>query len=420
MHFLMTALGSYGDVYPVVGLGSALRGRGHQVSIITNPHFQCVVETAGLEFVPLGTAEDYMRLTLYREIWHPFHGPKLVMKLGIVEPLRQLYQLIEANARVGESVLVASGLDLASRVYQEKHDVPLASLFLAPMPFRSSHLPPKMGPLVMDGWVPDWFRRFQFWLADRLVVDRIICPELNGLRHELGLPPVSGVFRDWYYSPQLVLGLFPKWFAPPQPDWPPATRLTGFPLWDEGEPTGLAAEVAEFLAGGDPPIVFTPGSAMAHGKAFFQAALEACGHLQRRGLFLTKYPQQLPQHLPEEVRHFPFVPFSQLLPRAAALVHHGGVGSSAQGLATGLPQLIMPMAFDQFDNAERLRRLGVARILRPKQFRGPAVARALDELLSNRATHENCHYWAKECDGQASLANTCVALETLPSFWAHQ
>jgi len=415
MHFLMTALGSYGDVYPVVGLGAALRGRGHQVSIVTNPNFQSVVESAELEFLSLGTIQEYEQLTDSPNIWHPFHGPKLVMKLGMVDLLRRLYQVIDANCRVGETVLVASAIDLASRVVQEKHSVPLASLFLAPMPFRSSHLPPKMGPLLMDGWVPDWFRRWQFWLADRLVVDRIICPELNRLRRELGLPPASGILRDWYFSPQLVLGLFPEWFAPPQPDWPQPTYATGFPLWDEAEAAGLPADVAEFLAGGESPIVFTPGSAMAHGKAFFRAAVEACDILERRALLLTKYPDQLPANLPSSVRHFPFVPFSQLLPRAAAVVHHGGIGSCAQGLASGLPQLVMPMAFDQFDNADRIKRLGVASIVRRKHFGGPTVARALDTLLRNPATHENCHHWAKQCDSQAALAKTCELLEALPS-----
>ena len=152
---------------------------------------------------------------------------------------------------------------------------------------------------------------------------------------------------------------------------------------------------------------------MAHGHAFFRAAACACELLQRRGLLLTKYPEQLPARLPDGVRHFSFVPFSQLLPRAAALVHHGGVGSCSQGLATGTPQLLMPMAFDQFDNAERLRRLGVASIVRPKHFRGVTVARKLDALLSNSTTHENCHRWAKKCDGRAALAKTCELIEAL-------
>ena len=170
------------------------------------------------------------------------------------------------------------------------------------------------------------------------MIDPLLGPSINELRQELGIEsPARGIFRDWNLSPQLVLGLFPEWFAPTQPDWPGQVALTGFPLWDQPEAAGLPVEVDEFLRGGEPPIVFTPGSAMAHGQEFFQAAVEACQSLGRRGILLTKYPQQLPPALPADVRHFSFVPFSQLLPRAAALVHHGGIGSSAQGLAAGLP-----------------------------------------------------------------------------------
>ena len=411
MHFLMTALGSYGDVYPVVGLGQALRGRGHQVSIVTNPHFRSVVEATGLEFVRLGTEEDYDKLADSPDIWHPIRGPKRIMQLGIADQMRCLYETISQNVRKGESVLVASCLDLASRVYQEKNGGMLASVFLAPMPFRSSMLPPKMGPQMMDGRVPGWFRHMQFWVADRFVVDKIIGLELNGLRKELGLPAVKGIFRDWYYSPQLVLGLFPKWFAPPQSDWPPQTCVTGFPQWDEADPGGMSEEVSDFLMGGDPPIVFTPGSAMAHGEDFFRTAADVCRQLQCRGLFLTKYPQQIPSNLPEGVRHFPFVPFSQLLPRVAALVHHGGIGTCAQGLAAALPQLLMPMAFDQFDNAERLRRLGVAKSIRPKHFRSAKVVSTLEALLKDPATHESCLHWAKKCNPQMALEETCKLLE---------
>lgn len=414
MHFLMTAVGSYGDVHPIAGLGGALVRRGHDVTIIANPHFQPVVAAAGAQFASIGTHEDYNLFAELPEIWHPIRGPMLVMRLGIVKFLRETYSRIESHFRPGETVLVAHPLDFASRVYQEKHQAPLASAVLAPLMFRSLHDSPKLGNLLLANWVPRPLRAFQFWAADQ-IVDRIICPTLNELRGELGLPPVRRVFKDWIYSPQLVLALFPEWFAPSQPDWPRQARLTGFPLWDQPAGQGLPVEVEDFLRGGEPPIVFTPGSAMAHGQDFFQAAIEACQRIDRRGILLTKYPAQLPANLPDEIRHFGFVPFSQLLPRAAAVVHHGGIGSCAQGLAAGLPQLLMPMAFDQPDNAARLKKLGVAEALAPKKFRAPAVARALERLLTSEKVHARCHHWARQCNGEAALLASCELLESLHS-----
>ncbi len=414
MHFLLTALGSYGDVHPMVGLGNTLRQRGHQVTIIANPNFRPVIESVGIELLPLGTEEEYAQLAANPNLWHPVRGLLLVLRAGLLGNLRDLYALIDSNYRPGETVLIAHPLDMASRIFQEKHDVPLANAILSPVSFRSFYQTPKMNNMLNDDWVPRWFRRLQFWLGDVCFLDPLLAPQINKLRKELGLQsPAKGIFRDWFLSPQLVLGLFPDWFGTPQPDWPQQIRLTGFPLWDQPSDAGLSNEVQEFLEAGDPPIVFTPGSAMAHGQPFFSAAIEACQRLGRRGLLLTQYPEQLPAELPSNVQHFRFVPFSQLLSHAAAFVHHGGIGSSGQGLAAGVPQLIMPMAFDQPDNAFRLKRLGVAASLPPAKFRGPAVAATLDHLLTETPVRERCQHWAKQCDGAAALTQSCKLLEGL-------
>jgi UDP:flavonoid glycosyltransferase YjiC (YdhE family) len=411
MRLLMTALGSYGDVLPIVGLASALQKRGHEAIVIANPHFRPVVESAGVGYLPLSTEQEYEELARHPDLWHSFWGAILVMRIGMSGYLRRLYDVIDKNFSPG-TVLVAHCLDLASRVHQDRYGTTVASVHLAPLALRSFHQSPKYFGMLMQNWVPRWLRKAQFWLGD-CIVDRVVASELDALRRSLGLKPVRGVMRDWYFSPQLVLGLFPDWFAPPQPDWPPNTVLTGFPLWDQSATMTLSDEVEEFLRAGEPPIVFAPGSAMTQGKWFFEAAVDACQRLNRRGILATRYPEQLPGELPEGVRHFDFVPFSQLLPRTAALVHHGGIGTCGQGLAAGLPQLVMPMAFDQLDNATRLTRLGVAEIIPRKKFRGPAVARELDRLLSSESVREASARWAQRCDPAAGLAASCAAIEQL-------
>src|SRR5262249_49590922 len=160
-----------------------------------------------------------------------------------------------------------------------------------------------------------------------------LAPGLNALRAELGLPPVRDVMRGWLHSPQLVLGFLPAWFGPPQPDWPPRVTLAGFPLYDERDVTPLPPELGAFLDARPPPIAFAPGSGSVQARPFFEAAIDACTRIGRRGVLLTRFPEQVPPNLPEGVRHVAYAPFSQLLPRAAALVHHGGIGTSAQGMA---------------------------------------------------------------------------------------
>jgi rhamnosyltransferase subunit B len=196
---------------------------------------------------------------------------------------------------------------------------------------------------------------------------------------------VHRIFNEWINSPRLVIGLFPDWFAARQPDWPTQFLHASFPLWDDPEGVPLDAELASFLDTGTPPVVVFPGSANRHGAPLFRAAMIALERLGRRGLFLTGFPEQIPTDLPATILHRAYAPFSVVLSRSAALIHHGGIGTLAQGLAAGIPQLIMPMAFDQPDNALRASRLGVARWLAPKHFTPERVEHSLRELVHDSA-----------------------------------
>jgi UDP:flavonoid glycosyltransferase YjiC (YdhE family) len=223
---------------------------------------------------------------------------------------------------------------------------------------------------------------------------------------------VSRVFRTWIHSPRRVIGLLPDWFGPPQPDWPAALRLTGFPLYDESEQADIPDSLRRFLDAGPPPILFTPGSANQDAARFFRAAIDASARLGRRALLLTRYAGHLPP-LPPTAYHETFVPLSHVLPRCAALVSHAGIGTLAQGLAAGVPQLTMPMGFDQPDNATRLHRLGVARWVLPSQFDGPRVASALQPLLDDAQTASQCRHWASRIRARDAIGDTCDLLEQL-------
>lgn len=411
--FLITALGSYGDVHPMVGLGSALAARGHRVKIVTNPYFEDVVTGAGLELIPLGTREEYIQLSRHPDLWHPVRGPKLVLSYASARMLRPLYDQLAVNYVPGETVFCAHGMDLASRVAGEKLSAPVASIIFAPGLLWSLHDSPRLKGALLGPRVPKWLKRAQFWVSDRFFVLPLLGPQLNMLRRDLGLAPVRGVFFHWLFETDLILGLFPDWFGPPQPDWPANTRSVGFPLWDSFDDAPLSDEVHNFLAAGTPPIAFSPGSANHEAHQFFTAAVEVCVRLGRRGILLTKYDHQLPASLPESVRHFGFVPMSKLLPYTAALVHHGGIGSCAQGLAAGVPHIVRPMSYDQFDNSRRLVRLRVAKEISVRKFSGRSVADALMQMFDSPTVAARCRELAARCDGSVALAAACTALERL-------
>jgi UDP:flavonoid glycosyltransferase YjiC (YdhE family) len=210
-----------------------------------------------------------------------------------------------------------------------------------------------------------------------------------------------------------VIGLFPDWYAAPQPDWPPQTVLTGFPRFDDEGDEAPPEEVEAYLQAGEPPVVFMPGSLMQQAERFFSESVGACQRLQRRGILLTRYPDQIPPRLPEGIRHFDYVPFSRLLPRAAAVVHHGGIGCVSQALGAGVPQLIHPMAYDQHDNTARLRRLGVGDGLAPERYRADSVADRLRSLLDSPGVAERCAEIASRLERARPLDRTSQLIEAM-------
>lgn len=409
MNVLLVSIGSHGDVHPFVGLAQALQRRGHDVRLALNRYFEPLARQAGLDTLPLGEPEQFTRWLDDPAVFHPRKGGAAVLR-GTAESLRVVYDGVAAAA-ARRPLVVASSLGLGARVAAEKFDLPMATAHLAPICIRSHHVMPRLPGAPPLDWLPMWARR-KFWEgADRFFIDPPIAPALNRLRADVGLAPVTRVLGDYWNSPMLTLGFWPDWFSPPPPDWPKCVRLVGFPLYDEADVTPLEPALGAFLDAGDPPIAFTPGSAMKFGHRFFQAAADACAALGRRGLLLTRHAEQIPARLPAGVVHAPYAPFSLLLPRVAALVHHGGIGTTAQALRAGTPQLIMPLSHDQFDNAIRVRRLDAGREIAARAFTSRRVASALSALLGDRAVAAGCSAAADRFRGVDALSDACDRLE---------
>jgi UDP:flavonoid glycosyltransferase YjiC (YdhE family) len=380
MHAILVSLGTDGDVYPYVGLGRRLRARGARVTLVANEHFRPLAADLGLGFRPLVSDAETHALLADRDFWRPLHSARAAARWGLGLIPRQ-YELVAGLARDPDAVLVGNPGVFAARLVQETRGTPLATLLLQPWMIPSTDAPPAMpGGLTLPRRTPRPLAAAYWRLVDAFG-DLCVMGRLNAFRAALGLPPARRVSR-WWLSPQRVIGLFPDWYAPPQPDWPPQVRLAGFPLYDGGRGGGLPADVRDFCRAGPPPVAFTLGTGMMHAAGFFRAALRACRALGVRGLFLTKYPRQLPRPLPPAVRHCAFAPFLQLLPLCAAVVHHGGAGTVAKALATATPQLILPLAWDQPDNAARVKRLGVGDWLGTHRRGGPHLARALARLMT--------------------------------------
>jgi UDP:flavonoid glycosyltransferase YjiC (YdhE family) len=209
----------------------------------------------------------------------------------------------------------------------------------------------------------------------------------------------------------LVIGLFPEWFAPRQPDWPQNLLLPGFPHYDTWQvpPDRLAIEA--FLNEGPAPLVFSQASLLKDSRVYFNRCAEIAHELGRRAILLTANPECIPDDLPEGVRSFGFVPLSEVLPRSAAFIHHGGLGSIAQGLAAGIPQVTIPRFLDQPDNSRRLLKLGVSDNLRQSEFRRGVVAPRIKALLDSPSVVERCRHYAALSQSEDAFARTAETLE---------
>lgn len=406
----MVALGSSGDVYPHIGIGRALRHRGHQVLVITSSHFEKPVRDAGLEFLSCVSAEESRAAAENPDLFKFGKGFRVFFD-GIVRATPEVYRLVSANYVPGQTVVISGFAGFGARIAHEKLGIPLVTLHLQPVLLRTLNEQP--GVVISSGARPliRPLRRMLLAALDRWAFDPVLLPGLNAFRAELGLAPVSRPLQSWVHSPQLVIGLFPEWFANLQPDWPRNTRLTGFPLFDQVEQ--LPGEVEEFLNAGEPPVVFTAGTAMLFGRKFFQVSTEACLAINRRGLLVTPFPEQVPPALPQNMRHVKFAPFSALLPRAAGLVHHGGIGTVAQAFAAGIPQLVVPFNFDQPDNATRVKRTGAGDSIRTRLYRPKIAALKLERLLSSQTVLENCRSLAARMKQTDAIAATIDLIETL-------
>lgn len=275
---------------------------------------------------------------------------------------------------------------------------------LAPSNLRTLHDPLTMGPLAIPRWLPHPARRALWHLVDARLIDAAALPTLNEDRRTHGLAPVTRFIEHLQSVAQASVTLFPPWFGAVQPDWPRPLVPGAFVLHAPDAADALPAAVRVFLYAGTPPVVFTAGTGQVHASAVFAAALEATREAGRCALLLTPERAQVPAMLPDGALWLGYVPLGALLPHAAAIVPHGGIGTAAEALRAGTPQLVVPWAYDQFDNGARVHALGAGRVSRLASRRPSRLAPALHALLADDAVGAGCHAIAARFDGDAEAA----------------
>ncbi|HEY6148843.1 MAG TPA: glycosyltransferase, partial [Thermoanaerobaculia bacterium] len=313
---------------PLLRVGAGLRARGHSVSLLTHVAFRRPAEEAGLEFAALDDEAQHARSVE--------DGPLVNTPPGVVEFLRRHYlplvageyERIRERCRAADTIVVARDLfDIGARIAAEKLGVPLVWVFVAP------------GQLEGHG-----LRRELF--------GRVLAGDVDRVRGELGLAPVRD-WDAWLSHPGRHVGLWPDWFAPPDPAWSADVVPAGFILDNEGERGDLPEELRSALDSGERPVLITGGSGTFAGAAFYAAAVEACRRTRRPAVLVTPYDELVPPSLPDSIRRFPHLPLGKLLPRVEAVIHHGGRGTMSAALAAAVPQVVLAWGADRPGNAMR-------------------------------------------------------------------
>ena len=402
---VFATFGSLGDLHPYVAVSRELARRGQRPLIATFEEYRGAVETAGIKFAPMRPSMSVFgdQTAMMERLIDPWRGPELMVREMFMPRLRDSYRDL-ADACRGADLLVTHPLTFAGPLLAQKEGLRWASTALAPMTLFSEIDPPLFPAAPMLAWARTLGvapYRLMFRIP-RAMVWRWEQP-LREFRAELGLPATKTIAQfEGQFSPRLNLALFSPVLAAPQLDWPANTRVCGFPRYDGAQlDPRTQAELEAFLASGAPPIVFGLGSsAVMIAGDFWHAAIAATRRIGRRAVLLTGKPPEDLGSLPRDVKAFQYLPYSAVFPRAAAIVHQGGIGTLAQALAAGRPQLVVPVAFDQPDNARRTAALGVARSLPFRKATAAAMARELSTLLA-----------APDCATRAATVGVTVAME---------
>lgn len=420
MKIVISTFGSFGDVHPYVALALELKRRGHRPVVATSEIYREKMEAVGLELHPVrpqlpsyDEPDEVSRMVV--DFMDARRGTERIFN-WLLTHLRDSYDDTLAAAR-GADLFLTHPLPLVGPLVAEKTGLPWVSSVLAPASFLSAYDPPVPPQLPAAHKIMRLSRTLTRVVLQlgRWRTGSLAAP-IERLRAELGLRPGGNPIFEGQHSPALVLALFSRILGEPQPDWPPQARVTGFCFYDRcdfaGDTARAAPELLDFLDAGPPPVVFTLGSsAFWAAEDFYRDSLAACRALERRALLLIGDVRNRPAALPTWAAAFDYAPFGEVLPRAAAVVHHGGVGTTGQALRAGRPMLVVPFSHDQFDNAMRAERAGCARTLPHARYDAKTAERELRELLENPGYATKATEAAAVLRGEEGARTACDLIE---------
>ena len=422
---VLNTFGSLGDLHPYLALAIGLRARGHHISVASSEVYRTKIEAEGFAFHAVRpNAGDLLKQPgLMAKLLDQRNGTDFLLRDYLIPRVREGFEDLLPLCR-GADLLITHMAGFAGPIVADVLGLRWMSVALQPAAMFSRY-----DTLVVSK--APWLRHFYFLgpkftglllkLADRET--RRWARPIEELRRELGLKVDRNPIMHGQYSPYGTLVLFSRHFAAPQPDWPPGAAQAGFLFYDalgSGMPGGSPQEenlsrLEAFLAEGPPPVMFTLGSsAVMQAGDFYSESMKAASKLNLRAILLVgKEGQTRFSENQSGVFVADYLPYSAVMPKVAACVHAGGIGSTAQALRAGCPALVVPWSNDQPDNAYRAQRLRVARVLPRTRYQARTAARQLAALLDRPQIRETASQISTAIQAEDSLKKACDAVESV-------
>lgn len=416
MDYLFYSLGTTGDALPFIRIAASLNSKGFKTAFIGNEKFVPVAKSMRVECLSVSSKEAYENTYNNPLTWSRHHAQNHYNEFHF-PAIKPTFKAIESIVKKGHKPLIVYQDTLSgARMAAEEFGLESCQVALAPYAIGSELSPTyPMCRQIEEGLWGEIIPKIEE-KAKNDTFDRLVRPLINPVRKELGLSEWTiNDLPDMDSSPS-ILALFPQWLKPNPGDWPKQLVNTGFILGDSAN-TDDGQRLEEFIVQYGSPMVFTFGTGIPVTSQLVDKIRHVCRIVGRSGVFVAhSQAEKLMDNGSYPVLTLSSAPFSYLFSRAALVIHHGGIGTCAQALACGVPQVISPYTFDQPDNAYLLWKLGLSNAL---DFLNDSVEQISsivnDVMLSETVLHKVKEYQTLTTDETESSTEFLLRLKNKDS-----
>ncbi len=413
---LIHTLGSSGDLNPFLALALELKMRGHDIHFALSPRFAERARALGFSATVAGEDPDWDSDLMRRMLaMHRIQPIRILFAEGMIPAIGPAAAALEPLVQDAD-LFLSHTIQLAAPAVAQRTGTPWISASAATLIYETAAYPP---PGVAWKGIPKGLARLGWQIGRGLFRDLDVLAAAEYAK--LGVGPRPNIISSGAYSRRLTLGLWSPSFFPRPADWPSWFQVGGYARWDGGTHPGSSltgppetgrrrvsdnskvsissplrfstgypegGEGAEERGGrgSSPTILFTLGSSVVnHPGEFWRTALAALAQTNWHGVLLgapADFP--VPDTLRERVQLIPYAPYADLFPTVDAIVHQGGVGTTQAACYYGVPSLVVPRGFDQFENAAHVQREGWGLRLMPEQATASGLRLRLERLLASR------------------------------------